>query len=150
MIYNLHQEIKFMNQSNKKSTKKTKSKKRSCCNNKNSNSSNSSNKESSSSNNSNTQSNSNQNTSSKLCYFSAIDYIVLASTLAIALGEELSTTDISILSTFFAVLSDELALIGGLDACNNNDEDVIFVPPIPDVAATSSRNKNKKCTKKRK
>ena len=54
-----------MNQSNKKSTKKTKSKKRSCCNNKNSNSSNSSNKESSSSNNSNTQSNSNQNTSSK-------------------------------------------------------------------------------------
>ena len=144
MIYNLHQEIKFMNQSNKKSTKKTKSKKRSCCNNKNSNSSNSSNKESSSSNNSNTQSNSNQNTSSKLCYFSAIDYIVLASTLAIAL------TDISILSTFFAVLSDELALIGGLDACNNNDEDVIFVPPIPDVAATSSRNKNKKCTKKRK
>ena len=100
-----------MNQSNKKSTKKTKSKKRSCCNNKNSNSSNSSNKESSSSNNSNTQSNSNQNTSSKLCYFSAIDYI---------------------------------------DACNNNDEDVIFVPPIPDVAATSSRNKNKKCTKKRK
>ena len=37
----------------------------------------------------------NQNTSSKLCYFSAIDYIVLASTLAIALGEELSTTDIS-------------------------------------------------------
>ena len=92
----------------------------------------------------------NQNTSSKLCYFSAIDYIVLASTLAIALGEELSTTDISILSTFFAVLSDELALIGGLNACNNNDEDVIFVPPIPDVAATSSRNKNKKCTKKRK
>ena len=33
---------------------------------------------------------------------------------------------------------------------DDNDEDVIFVPPIPDVAATSSRNKNKKCTKKRK
>ena len=142
-----------MNQSNKKSTKKTKSKKRSCCNNKNSNSSNSSNKESSSSNNSNTQSNSNQNTSSKLCYFSAIDYIVLASTLAIALGEELSTTDISILSTFFAVLSDELALIQSVNSCKSNTNNPIFVPPVSDVAVTSSKNENnenKKNTKKKK
>ena len=49
----------------------------------------------------------NQNSSnSKLCAFSSLDYIVLASTLAVALGEELSSNDINILATFFAVLSD--------------------------------------------
>ena len=44
----------------------------------------------------------NQNSSnSKLCAFSSLDYIVLASTLAVALGEELSSNDVSILATFF-------------------------------------------------
>ena len=43
----------------------------------------------------------NQNSSdSKLCDFSSLDFIILASTLAIALGEELSSNDINILATF--------------------------------------------------
>ena len=82
------------------------------------------------------------NNTSKLCSFSAVDYIVLASTLAIALGEELSSDDINILASFFAVLSDELALIAAIDACNTGDDDSsVFVSPIPDVAVTSSQNK---------
>lgn len=83
----------------------------------------------------NNQSNSDSQ-KSKLCCFSSTDYIILASTLAIALGEELSQTDLNILSTFFAVLSDELALIATVQGCNTGDEDV-FVPPVPDVATTS-------------
>ena len=98
--------------------------------------------------NSNTQSNSN-NTTSKLCTFSSTDYIILASTLAIALGEELSASDINILASFFAVLSDELALIASVDACNENEETSEFIPPIPDVSA-SSRSSNKKSKNKKK
>ena len=89
-----------MSEPKKKSKKKKKYKKRSYCNNNNQNTSDNS---------YNDQSSSNEDPTSKLCCFSSLDYIVLASTLAVALGEELSTTDISILSTFFAVLSDELA-----------------------------------------
>lgn len=37
---------------------------------------------------------------SKLCAFSSLDYIVVASTLAVALGEELSTNDVNVLATF--------------------------------------------------
>ena len=95
----------------------------------------------------NKQSNSN-NTHSKLCCFSSVDYIVLASTLAIALGEELSSSDLGILSTFFAVLSDELALIQSVNSCNNNNNDPIFTPPIADIAVTSSKNKINKNKKK--
>ena len=93
----------------------------------------------------------NQNSSnSKLCAFSSLDYIVLASTLAVALGEELSSNDVNILATFFAVLSDELALIAAVDACNTGgNETSIFVPPIPDVAATSSQNISKNIKKKK-
>ena len=95
----------------------------------------------------NTQSNSNNQTS-KLCAFSSTDYIILASTLAIALGEELSGDDINILASFFAVLSDELALIASIDACNENEESPEFIPPIPDVSATTrcsnKKSKNKK------
>lgn len=115
--------------------KKKKKKTRSNC------SDSSSSNNNSSSNSSNSQSTSDDKTS-KLCYFSALDYIVLASTLAIALGEELSTNDINILSTFFAVLSDELALIGSVDACTTGSTDV-FVPPVPDVAMTTSQDKVK-------
>lgn len=73
---------------------------------------------------------------SKLCYFSAFDYFVLSSTLAIALAEELSDTDIDILSTFLATLSDQLALIGSVNSCAQGEKENIFVPPIP--AGTSS------------
>lgn len=129
----------------KKYKKRKKSKKESKCN-KNPNTSN--NDESSSSNNSNT--NSDTNKTSKLCAFSSVDYIVLASTLAVALGEELSGDDINILASFFAVLSDELALIAAIDACNSGDDDTsVFVAPIPDVAATSSHNVRKKIKKKK-
>ena len=96
----------------------------------------------------NTPSNSNNQTS-KLCAFSSTDYIILASTLAIALGEELSGDDINILASFFAVLSDELALIASIDACNENEESSEFIPPIPDVSATT-RSSNKKSKNKKK
>ena len=79
----------------------------------------------------------NQNSSnSKLCAFSSLDYIVLASTLAVALGEELSSNDINILATFFAVLSDELALIAAVDVCSSSEEEETFTAPTPDVAVT--------------
>ena len=117
-----------------------KNKKRSYCNNNNQNTSDNSYKN---------QSSSNEDPTSKLCCFSSLDYIVLASTLAVALGEELSTTDISILSTFFAVLSDELALIASVNACSTNGETPVFVPPVPDVAATSSQNRSKNMKKKK-
>ena len=81
-------------------------------------------------------SNSTNNTGSKLCCFGYIDYIVLASSLAIALGEELDNTDLSILSTFFAVLSDELALITSVNSCSSNTPDETFTAPVPDVAIT--------------
>lgn len=96
--------------------------------------------------------NANTDSTSKLCSFSSVDYIVLASTLAIALGEELSGDDINILASFFAVLSDELALIASIDACNSGDDNTsVFVPPVPDVALTTSKkNINKKNIKKKK
>lgn len=92
------------------------------------------------------------NTSPKsfLCNFGYVDYIVLASTIAIALGEELTANDLNILASFFAVLSDELALVAAVEVCpsndnGNNDDDFVFVPP--DVAMTS--NDKKKKSKKR-
>ena len=88
-------------------------------------------------------SNDSGNSGSKLCCFGYVDYIVLASTLAIALGEELDNTDLNILSTFFAVLSDELALITSVNSCSNNTPDETFVAPVPDVAMTSDyKNSN--------
>lgn len=82
----------------------------------------------------------NQNSSnSKLCAFSSLDYIILASTLAVALGEELSSNDVSILATFFAVLSDELALIAAVDVCSSSEEEETFTAPTPDVAVTRTK-----------
>lgn len=141
-----------MSEAKNNSNKKKKSKKRSNCQKENNNNNNNSKAKQSSSYNNN-QSNSSNNTYSKLCCFSSVDYIVLASTLAIALGEELSSTDLGILSTFFAVLSDELALIQSVNNCNNNTNNPIFTPPVADVAVTSSKNegnKGKKSIKKKK
>ena len=92
-------------------------------------------------NNQNTNDNS-TNQNSKLCYFSAFDYFVLSSTLAIALAEELSDTDIDILSTFLATLSDQLALIGDLNSC-------AFVPPIPANTPSSRGYSNSSNLKRR-
>jgi len=137
-----------MSESKSKSNRKRKPKKRSSCKKEDNNNLNDKNFSNSDSTN---QPKHSQNTNSKLCCFSSVDYIVLASTLAIALGEELSDTDIAILSTFFAVLSDELALIGSVNSCSSNNDDAIFVPPVPDVALTTSRkNINKKNIKKKK
>lgn len=85
---------------------------------------------------------------SRLCYFRSVDYIFLASSLAIALGEELSSNDINILATFFAVLSDELALIGAVDVCNSGDSDDVFIAPVPDAAVTYSKSSKKTYPKK--
>lgn len=102
-------------------------------------------------NNQNTNDNSN-NQNSKLCYFSAFDYFVLSSTLAIALAEELSDTDIDILSTFLATLSDQLALIASVNSCAQGGRENIFVPPIPagtsSVGRCSASNNSKKRSKK--
>lgn len=96
------------------------------------------------------KSNKSANKTSKLCTFSSTDYIVLASTLAIALGEELSSDDVNILASFFAVLSDELALIAAVNECNSNDENSsVFIPPVPDVATTSSRSRSRHIKKKK-
>lgn len=74
---------------------------------------------------------------SKLCCFGYVDYIVLASTLSVALAEELTVNDLNILAGFFAVLSDELALIASVESCpSGNDDD--FAAPAPAVAITSS------------
>lgn len=89
---------------------------------------------------------------SRLCCFGYVDYIVLASTLAIALGDELDVNDLNILSTFFAVLSDELALISTVQSChsNNGGEEEVFTPPVPDVAITTTDNKTKKSAPRKK
>ncbi|MGL5313050.1 MAG: hypothetical protein ACRC92_07365 [Peptostreptococcaceae bacterium] len=78
-----------------------------------------------------------------LCSFGSLDYMILASTLAIALGEELDQNELAVLASFFAVLSDELALISAIEACNSGtpDEDT-FVAPVPSVATTSLDESN--------
>lgn len=85
------------------------------------------------------------------CNFGYVDYIVLASTISIALGEDLSRDDLNVLAAFFAVLSDELALIAAVESCpsnNNSDgDDFTFVPP--DVAMTSNNNQKNSAPKKR-
>lgn len=101
-----------------------------------------------SSNNNNSNNNDN-NQNSKLCYFSAFDYFVLSSTLAIALAEELSDTDIDILSTFLATLSDQLALIGDLNSCAQGDTENAFVPPIPANTPSSRGYSNSSNLKRR-
>lgn len=93
------------------------------------------------------------NNKSKLCCFGYVDYIVLASSLAVAISEELGNTDLNILSTFFAVLADELALIGSVRSCptdNNSTDDDTFVPPVPDVAGIAATRGRKKIVKKKK
>mgnify|MGYP003370898694 FL=1 len=76
-----------------------------------------------------------------------LDYIILASTLAVALGEELSSDDIGILATFFAVLSDELALIEAVSDCSSSETDESFIAPTPDVAMTRSKTNKTVCKK---
>ncbi|MGL4912763.1 MAG: hypothetical protein ACRC3Y_10090 [Romboutsia sp.] len=91
---------------------------------------------------------------SRLCKFGYLDYLVLASTISIALAEDFNSNDLSILATFFAVLADELALIGSLESCpsNNNlgSEDDLFAPPVPDIARTSINNVREIKTNKKK
>lgn len=91
-----------------------------------------------------------QSKSSFLCNFGYVDYIVLASTIAITLGEELSANDLNVLASFLDVLSDELALIASVEACsqNNNDDDFVFVPP--GIAMTCNKNSKKRTVIKKK
>lgn len=114
------------------------------CDSSNNNNNNSNNND----NNQNTNANS-TNQNSKLCYFSAFDYFVLSSTLAIALAEELSDTDIDILSTFLATLSDQLALIGDLNSCAQGETENAFVPPIPANTPSSRGYSNSSNLKRR-
>ncbi len=75
---------------------------------------------------------------------SYVDYIVLTSTIAIAVAEDFSSNDLNILDAFLATLSDEIPLIAAVESCPSNDGDeYVFVPPVPDVAITSSNLSNK-------
>lgn len=93
---------------------------------------------------------------SKLCCFGYVDYIVLASTLAIAVAEEVNASDLNILASFFATFSDELALIAAVKvtcAPNsevNSSEESIFVPPTPTISRSKSNPKVKKRKKVKK
>lgn len=93
----------------------------------------------------------NNNKKSRLCCFGYVDYLVLASTLAIAISEEVNSTDLSILSTFFAVLSDELALIESVKDCSestdSDDGSFIFSTPIPSTSSSRNNSKTKKVKK---
>ncbi|HSQ90511.1 hypothetical protein [Romboutsia sp.] len=84
---------------------------------------------------------------SKLCSFGYVDYIVLSSTISIALAEDLTSDDLNILASFLATLSDELALIAAVKVCPTHGSDDGF---IPDVELTRSNfNSPKKIVKKR-
>lgn len=86
----------------------------------------------------------NSSKTSRLCSFGSLDYMILASTIAIALSEEFSSDEVSILASFFAVLSDELALIEAIEDCNSNDtDDDVFVAPIPSIATITLDEDNK-------
>ncbi|MGG2468562.1 hypothetical protein ACOV1W_12535 [Paraclostridium bifermentans] len=90
------------------------------------------------------------NDKSRLCRFGYVDYIVLASSLAIAVAEEVGPTDLSILASFFATFSDELALIASVkqgcspDSDSDSSEEITFVPPIPATSGSRSKPKIKK------
>ncbi|CEO12040.1 Uncharacterised protein [[Clostridium] sordellii] len=89
------------------------------------------------------------NDKSKLCRFGYVDYIVLASSLAVAISEEVNVNDLNILATFFAVLSDELALISSVKSCpenssSNDSTPEEFPEAVPDTALTRYKSKVKK------
>ncbi|MFR0019716.1 MAG: hypothetical protein ACLRU3_07125 [Paraclostridium sp.] len=96
------------------------------------------------------------NDKSRLCRFGYVDYIVLASSLAIAVAEEVDATDLSILASFFATFSDELALIAAVkvgctpDSDSNSSEEITFVPPVPATSGSRSKPKVKKRKKVKK
>ncbi|MEG1310844.1 MAG: hypothetical protein RR942_07575 [Romboutsia sp.] len=85
-----------------------------------------------------------------LCNFGYVDYIILASTISIALGEELSSNDLNVLASFLAVLSDELALVSSVQSCSSgNSDDFTFV--APNISRKSNNNdiSNKSTFRKR-
>lgn len=92
----------------------------------------------------------------RLCRFGYVDYIVLASSLAIAVAEEVDATDLNILASFFATFSDELALIAAVkegctpDSDSNSSEEITFVPPVPPTGESRSKSKVKKRKKVKK
>lgn len=92
----------------------------------------------------------------RLCRFGYVDYIVLSSSLAIAVAEEVDATDLNILAAFFATFSDELALIAAVkEGCepeseSSSSEEFTFVPPIPPIGAARSKTKVKKRKKVKK
>lgn len=93
----------------------------------------------------NSSSSCSNNNKSYLCSFGYLDYIILASTLAIALAEELSEDDLDVLSAFFAVLADELALITSIQECSSEDETQdTFIPPIAGGSGSRYGLKRKK------
>jgi hypothetical protein len=84
-----------------------------------------------------------------LCGAGYVDYMLLASSISIALGEELSADDLDILSAFFAILADNLALISSMDgACSDDSSTQTPIPPAP-PASPGSRKKVKKRIKKK-
>lgn len=60
---------------------------------------------------------------SRLKKFGPGDYFLLASTLALALNEELDSDDFNLLTAFVTILADELALIDTLNSFPTSDDD---------------------------
>ena len=59
---------------------------------------------------------------SRLKKFGPGDYFLLASTLALALNEELDSDDFNLLTAFVTILADELALIDSLNSFPTSDD----------------------------
>lgn len=92
----------------------------------------------------------------KLCRFGYVDYIILASTLAVAIAEEVNITDLSILSNFFLALGDQLGLIAAVkvgcesESESSSSEESTLVPPVPSIGEARSKAKTKKSKKVKK
>ncbi|GAA0710652.1 hypothetical protein GCM10008904_22490 [Paraclostridium ghonii] len=94
----------------------------------------------------------------RLCRFGYVDYIVLASSLAVAVAEEVNSTDLNILASFFATFSDELALISAVksgcaldsDSDSSSSKENSFVAPALVASGTRSKSKVKKRKKVKK
>ncbi len=85
-----------------------------------------------------------------LCKYNSTDYLIIASTLAIAIGEEFDNIDVDILAAFFATLSDQLALISSVNACPPSNGEEPFISPIPATAMTRNKHRKKYHKKKSK
>ena len=83
---------------------------------------------------------------SRLKKFGPGDYFLLASTLALALNEELDSDDFNLITAFVTILADELALIDSLnsfptsdgDSGSDDDTNEDVIPAVEDSGVSDS------------